>query len=240
MLKKRNRIIAAVKARVPRTTHKYGLEIPTSVAHARAIDKKNGNSFWMDALKKEMTTIQIAFDFHSPDFVPPKGYSKSSGHIIWDVKMDFTRKARWVKHGHLTKDPETSTFAGVVSRESVRILFTYAALNELDVCAADVQSAYLQAPTSEKHFIICGPEFGPELEGSVAIITRALYGGKSAGSDYWKHMRACMSSLGFTSCQGDPDVWRRPASKPDGSTYYTYICLYVDDCLCIDLHPNKF
>ena len=185
-----------------------------------------------------MTTIQIAFEFHSPDSSPPPGYKRSSGHIIWDVKMDFTRKARWVKHGHLTKDPVTSTFAGVVSRESVRILFTYAALNGLDVCAADVQSAYLQAPTSEKHFILCGPEFGPEREGCLAIITRALYGGKSAGSDYWKHMRKCMSSLGFTSCQGDPDVWRRPATKPDGTTYYTYICLYVDDCLCIDVSPQ--
>ena len=33
---------------------------------------------------------------------------------------------------------------GVVSRENVRIAFTYAALNELDVFAADVQNAYLQ------------------------------------------------------------------------------------------------
>ena len=238
VLKKRDKIIASAKARVPRTTHKYGIEVPTSIAHAKQLDMKNGNTIWMDALRKEMYGIQVAFDFKTHHASAPPGYSRSSGHIIWDVKMDFTCKARWVKNGHLTRDPSSSTFAGVVSRESIRILLTYAALNGLDVCAADIKSAYLQAPTSEKHYIICGPEFGPEHEGCIAIITRALYGGKSAGSDYWKHMRACMTKLNFESCRGDPDVWRRPATKPDGTDYYTYVCLYVDDCLCIDVNPT--
>ena len=52
--------------------------------------------------------------------------------------MDFTRKVRWVLDGHKTLDPIGSTYAGVVSRESVRIALTYAALNELDVFAADI------------------------------------------------------------------------------------------------------
>ena len=84
----------------------------------------------------------------------PPGWTKSSGHCMFDVKMDFTRKARWVKDGHRTLDPETSSYAGVVSRESIRILLTYTALHEVDVMAADIRNAYLQAPTSEKHFII--------------------------------------------------------------------------------------
>ena len=39
---------------------------------------------------------------------------------------------------------------GIVSRESVRIALTYAALNKLDVYAADIQNAFLQAPSSQK------------------------------------------------------------------------------------------
>ena len=66
----------------------------------------------------------------------------------------------------------------MVSRESIRIALTYAALNGVDVWAADVQNAYLQAPTSVKHYIICGREFGLEHEGKRALIVRALYGGK--------------------------------------------------------------
>eukprot|EP00957_Ditylum_brightwellii_P135793 10357071-Ditylum_brightwellii.AAC.1 len=76
--------------------------------------------------------------------------------------MNFTRKARWVLDGHKTANPIGSTYTGIVSRESVRIAFTYAALNDLSVCAADIQKAYLQASSSQKDYIICGPEFGLE------------------------------------------------------------------------------
>ena len=55
--------------------------------------------------------------------------------------MDFTRKARYVLDGHKTEAPDISTYAGVVSKESIRIALTYAALNGLDVCAADIQNA---------------------------------------------------------------------------------------------------
>ena len=94
--------------------------------------------------------------------------------MVFDVKMDFTRKARFVLDGHKTADPVGSTYAGVVSRESVRIAFTYAALNNLDIFAADIRNAYLQAPSSRKDYIICGPEFGLENVGKVALIHRAL------------------------------------------------------------------
>ena len=42
-----------------------------------------------------------------------------------------------------------------------------------------------------------------------------------------------MKFLGFTSCEGDAEVWRRKARKDDGLEYYEYILLYVDDALCI-------
>jgi len=63
-----------------------------------------------------------------------------------------------------------NTYAGVVSGETVRIAFVYAALNEVDITAGDIQNAYLTAPSSEKYWTICGPEFGPELQGSKATI----------------------------------------------------------------------
>jgi hypothetical protein len=61
--------------------------------------------------------------------------------------MNFTRNPRWVLDGRKLPTPEGSTYAGVVSRESVRIALTYAALNGLKVCAADIRNAYLQAPS---------------------------------------------------------------------------------------------
>ena len=88
--------------------------------------------------------------------------------------MDFTRKARHVANGGKTQGLLTSTYAGIVSKEPVRIAFTYAVLHDLDLYAADIKNAYLQAPIMEKCWTRCGPEFGPELEGNMAYIVRAL------------------------------------------------------------------
>ena len=55
--------------------------------------------------------------------------------------------------------------------------------------AADIQSAYLQAPLSQKHYVICGAEFGLENVGKVALIRRALYGGKSDRRDFRNNLR---------------------------------------------------
>ena len=89
---------------------------------------------------------------------------------MFDVNMDFTRKAIWVLDGHKTPDPIGSTYAGVVSRESVCILFTYSGLNGNDIFAAVIHNAYLQAPTLQKEYSICGIDFGLENVGKVALI----------------------------------------------------------------------
>ena len=187
-LRKRDKIISTVKARIKRTTHKYGVEIPRTVKEAYALDEKNGNTLWRDALNREMENLKVIFDIlDNSEYMTP-GWSRASGHIIFDVRMTLERKARWVKDGHKTPEPDNSTYAGVASRESVRIALTYAALNNLDVCACDIQNAFLQSQSSEKHYIICGPEFGLENIGKWAKIIRALYGGKCAGADYWRHV----------------------------------------------------
>ena len=111
--------------------------------------------------------------------------------------------------------------------------WSWLTLNHLDVTACDIRNAYLQAPSSEKHYVICGPEFGLEHIGKVALIRRALYGGKSSGADFWRHLRTCMQHLGFESCKADSDIWMQPAQKENGTTYWEYVLLYIDDALCI-------
>ena len=83
------------------------------------VDRKNGNTMWRDALALEMFNVRVAFEILEEGQSAPMGWKKASGHLIWDVKMDLTRKARWVLHGHKMPDPIGSTFSGVVSRESV-------------------------------------------------------------------------------------------------------------------------
>ena len=132
--------MSAVSSRVRKCSHKYGIEIPTSIAHAKRIDLKNGNNFWMDAITKEMTNVGIELMILNEGKKAPPGWTKASGHLVFDVKMDFTQKARWVKDGHWYPDPTTLAYASVVSREIVRVVLTYTALMDLDVMAADIQN----------------------------------------------------------------------------------------------------
>jgi hypothetical protein len=87
---------------------------------------------WKDALAKAMTEVGTAFEVLEDDMKAPIGWSKVTGHLVWDKKIDFTRKARWVLDGHRTSNPIESTNAGVVSRDNIRIAFTHAALNGVD------------------------------------------------------------------------------------------------------------
>lgn len=233
-LRKRDQIISKVVSRVKKKSHKYGVQIPRSVQEAYELDQRNGNNLWRAAIQKEMENVSIAFEILEDDEQLPNGFKPASCHLIFDVKMDFTRKARYVLDGHRTADPEDSTYAGVVSRESVQIALTYAALNDVSVCAADILNAYLQAPSLERYYIPqCGLEFGLENVGKRAKIVRALYGGKSSGRDFRNHLRSCMMHLKFESCKADPDVWLRKSIKADGSKYYEYALLYVDDLLVV-------
>ena len=227
-LRKRDVIVSDISSRLRKASHKYRIDIPTSIASARKIDEKNGNNYWITVINKEMTNVGIAFTILDYGIKPPLVWRKASGHLVFNANMDFTRKARWVKDGHRTPDHTTSAYAGVVSRESVIVVLTYAALISIEVMAADIQNAYLQAPSSEKDCIICGPEFGLENVGKFALIKRDLYGGKVAGRDFWDHLRSCMDFLGFVSCRGDPDVWRQAATEQNGEKYHEYVLLYVD------------
>ena len=117
--------------------------------------------------------------------------------MIFDIKMeDFRRKARFVAGGHMTKAPAAMTYASVVSRETVRIALMLAALNDLEVKCGDVLNAYITAQVTEKIWTTLGPEFGSD-EGKTAIIVRALYGLKSSGAAFRKHLGDCMAGLGY-------------------------------------------
>ena len=78
------------------------------------------------------------------------GFQEITCHLIFDVKMDFTRKARFVANGSKTEAPLSITYSSVVSRDSVRLAFLIAALNDLDIMSCDIGNAYLNAPCREK------------------------------------------------------------------------------------------
>ncbi len=184
-LNKRDCIIKKVKAKYWRTTYKFGIRIPKSLEEAVRIDRENGNRLWQDAIEKEMKKAKVSYtevDGFTPEEVRANecdtlgGHKEIKCHIVFDVKMDFTRKTRFVAGGHMTDAPSSLTYSSVVSRESVKIVFLIAALNGLDIISCDIGNAYLNAPCREKIWFIAGPECRPNLVGQPCKLVRALYG----------------------------------------------------------------
>jgi len=240
VIRRSNRIIKAMKTRYLRRNQKYGIEMPKDVKRALEIDAETGTTFWRDAIAKEMKAVGKAFEILEEHEPTPVGHTHIKCHMVFDIKPDFTRKARLVAGGHMTDPPQSITYASVVSRESVRLAFLIAALNDLDVMAADIGNAYLNAETKEKIYTTCGPEFGPIHQGKRAKIVRALYGLKGSGAA-WRSLisQVIHDELGFKPCRADNDVWMRPSTKPNGEKYYEYILVYTDDILCVSTNPKE-
>ena len=239
-LVKKDRIISRIISKYWETTHKYGVKIPKSVREALEIDRNGGNKLWEDTSKKEMLNVRPAFEVYEGDVKKLVGYQKITCHVIWDVKLGegFRRKARLVAGGHTTEAPPSITYSSVVSRDSIRIALTIAALNELSILACDIQNAYLTADCREKVYTIAGPEFGEEA-GTTLLIKKALYGLKSSGAAFWSLLANTIYELGYRSTRADPDVWLKPAIKENGESYYEMLLVYVDDVISISEKPEE-
>jgi hypothetical protein len=149
-MKKEKRLIKAIRSRYSQRSHKFGIYVPRTVEEALEIDRKTNTTYWKDAIHKEMSNNRLAFRFLEDNEDVPVGYKWIHCHMIFDVKMDFTHKARFVAGGHMTNPPTSLTYSSVVSRDSVPVAFLLAALNDVNILATDTGNAYLNAPAREK------------------------------------------------------------------------------------------
>ena len=85
-IRKRNRILSAMRKRYFRIQQKFGIEIPKNVERALQIDKETGTTFWKDAIEKEMKNVMVAFQILEDGENVPPGYSEITGHLVFDIK----------------------------------------------------------------------------------------------------------------------------------------------------------
>eukprot|EP00980_Cylindrotheca_fusiformis_P001081 scaffold304_cov98-Cylindrotheca_fusiformis.AAC.1 len=164
---------------------------------------------------------------------PGRDFKKIKVHLVFAVKHNGRHKARLVANGNLTDIPSESVYSGVVSLKSLRIVTFLAELNGLELWATDVGNAYLEAKTSEKVFIVAGPEFG-ELEGHTLVIHKALYGLRTSGVRWSEKFAMCLRDMGFLPSRADPSIWMRRVDD-----HYEYIATYVDDLAIASKKPQE-
>jgi hypothetical protein len=99
--------------------HKYGCKLPHSVEEALEIDRQTWTDHWQRELNKEMSKVIVmwnASDNITPNDVQPGkvknmiGFHEIGCHIVFDIKMDFMRKARFCAGGHTTDTPVAMTY----------------------------------------------------------------------------------------------------------------------------------
>ncbi|KAL7530453.1 LOW QUALITY PROTEIN: hypothetical protein ACHAXR_003504 [Thalassiosira sp. AJA248-18] len=216
-LKKRNRIIALLEkcqTRYLKKTMNFGIEVPKTVIEALALDEKNGNTIWTDAISKEVKNVKVPFNILPDD-------------------EDFRRKARLVAGGD---DPKVKTYSSVVSQNTVRRALTLAALNNLEVKEGDIMNAYVTAPVTEKIWTVLGPEWGDQ-KGKKAIVIHALCGLKSSGAAFRAHSADCMRHLDIDIPCADPTcLWLESIIDLSEAEYYSYILCYIDNASVV--HHN--
>jgi hypothetical protein len=64
------------------------MELPKTVKEALELDKENANTFWADAIAKEMKDASVAFKILLDGQSAPIGYQKIPCHMMFDIKME--------------------------------------------------------------------------------------------------------------------------------------------------------
>lgn len=143
--------------------------------------------------------------------------------IFFDVKFNDRRNARLVAGGHRAPEVDKEeSYSGVVGIETIRVTFLLAALNNLDVCAADKSVAFLHGKTRERCFVRAGHEFGKN-RGKRMIIDRGLYGLASASARFHERLAATLRRMGFKPSKVDFDLLMR-----DRGNHLEFVACYLD------------
>ena len=124
-------------------------------------------------------------------------------------------------------------YSGVVSMETIRVAFLLAAMNDLEICAADISTAFLYGKTRERVYICGGKEFGKN-QGKVYLIDKGLYDLQPSAARFHDKLASSLRKMGYKPCKADFDLW-----MCDKDDHYEYIAVYVDDLLVFSKDPIK-
>ena len=89
----------------------------TQIRHqTKEIDDKNGNTLWMESIRREMRENRVAlknYEGNVEDFI---GYEELTGHLKFHVKLGqtFRRKLIFVTNRNLVETPSCITYCTIL------------------------------------------------------------------------------------------------------------------------------
>jgi hypothetical protein len=205
---------------------KYNVLIPDTLEKAKEIKHANGNNLWGGAMFVEAQSQidHVTYKFLEPGEEVPDGYQEVCLRTNFDIKQDLCRKAiRTIASGQMVDAFNNNCHSSNMKGISARLLMLIADANGYYVCVGNIKNAYLYAPTAEKVWMTCGPEFASVIINSVecnmsgrkALFIKALYGLKSSGWRWHKFLGDILRGLCFKPSQFDSDIWYRLNEEHD-------------------------
>ena len=121
------------------------------------------------------------------------------------------------------------TFSPVVKYDSLRIILSIAAAQDLDLFQFDVSSAFLYGDLAEEIYLEQPEGFrSPGREGDVYRLHKCLYGLKQAGRVWNAKFDGLVTAFGLTPSSVDPCVYYYRKEN-----VVLILCLWVDDGLLV-------
>jgi hypothetical protein len=145
------------------------------------------------------------------------------------VKTDGRKKAHLVAKGFSQVEgiDYNQIFSPVIRFETVRCMFTLAALQGWHISGLDIQFAYLYGKLDEELYMEFPEGFMPtHMKGKVLRLLCAIYGFKQAGLAWWRALDKSMQELGFERLKSDAGLFVYKRGKD-----IVLAIIYVDDTL---------
>eukprot|EP00957_Ditylum_brightwellii_P074077 5628884-Ditylum_brightwellii.AAC.1 len=94
---------------------KFGIKISNSTTEALLIDTSNGDNKWGEAIVKEMNALEAlnVFEYYeaSKRFWREEGWQVAPMQMIFDIKQDLRRRARFIAGGHIIDSLQHNTYS---------------------------------------------------------------------------------------------------------------------------------
>jgi len=156
---------------------------------------------WKHACREELESLQKCKVYELCEL--PPGRKAIKNRWVFDIKSDGRKKARLVAKGFSQVEgvDYNEIFSPVVRFETVRMMLATAALENWNVSALDIKTAFLYGQLDEEIYMEQPEGFKHKgQEHKVLLLRRAIYGLKQAALAWWKELDQSVKQLGLNAC----------------------------------------
>lgn len=210
-------------------------KIPKPERYSEAIADPEHGADWTLAVKEELTQLQSLGTWERAKL--PPGKRALGCRWVFNVKYTPTGlvdrfKARLVAQGfgQVSGDDYLETFSPTIRAESLRLLLSIGASEDMDIRQIDVVSAY---PRSDLHAeVYMKPPEGLYCPKDYVLrLRKSLYGLKQSGREWYIEACKGLGELGFQPIFSEPSIFTTADRR-------ILIGLYVDDMLILSKDPS--